>query len=118
MRTPWGVFLRSMAVWVLVALPFSPSIYALFRLGRGCFGPQPPGLEQSALGCLGISAVIAPFAAVFGPLSKDESPPINLWPGILLTALVIGALMASVRFGWRFYSPRTPDGALGKPGQG
>ena len=88
-------FSRAWVVWTLVAFPLSPSIYLLLWHGNRCFGPQPPGLEETPITCLVLMAGLAPFGAIFGTLSHDDSPPPNMWPGIFLTVLVIG-LTASI----------------------
>ena len=90
-------FTRVWLVWTLLSLLVSPSIYALIWHGNRCFGPQPPGLGEAPLTCLGSAAVLAPFAAIFGGLAKDDAPYPNMWPGILLTACILGAVAAAVQ---------------------
>ena len=88
-------FSRAWLVWSLVAFPLSPSIFVLLWHGNRCFGPQPPGLAEPPITCLAFMAAFAPLGAVWGTLGKDESAPPNMWPGIVLTTLVIG-LIASI----------------------
>ena len=88
---------RVWLVWTIVSFPISPSVYALIWHGDRCFGPLPPELWKSPLACLVSAAALAPFAAVFGGLAKDDAPPPNMWPGILLTACVLGAVAVAVQ---------------------
>jgi hypothetical protein len=82
----------------LLTLPFSPSIYFLILRGNRCFeAPAPLVIAGSPVKCLLDITVLAPFFAVFGGLAHDDGPEDNPWPGILLTALIIGVLLAMTR---------------------
>ncbi|MDB5705970.1 MAG: hypothetical protein JWN66_3086 [Sphingomonas bacterium] len=81
----------------LIALPFSPSIYALALHGDRCFGHVQPGSADGTPLCLVKFAALAPVAALMGPLAHDEGQTENIWPGIFLTALAIGMLVALIR---------------------
>lgn len=84
-------------VATLISLPFSPSIYALMWFGHRCFGPTPPGSTESPTACLTSFAIGAPFVALMGPLTHDDQPPDNVWPGILLTSVIIGIAFTMYR---------------------
>ena len=82
----------------LLALPFSPSIYLLITHGNRCFeAPAPLASAESPVDCLFGIAALAPFFAVFGGLAHDDGPVDSPWPGILLTALIIGVMFATIR---------------------
>jgi hypothetical protein len=82
----------------LMTLPFSPSIYFLILRGNRCFEvPAPLAIAESPVKCLLGITVFAPFFAVFGGLAHDNGPDDNPWLGILLTALIIGVLLAMIR---------------------
>lgn len=81
----------------LVALPFSPSIYWLIFYGHQCFDGSGFASIQSASMCLADSMMGAPGAALIGPLAHDDEPAPDVWPGIFLTAFIIGASFAVIR---------------------
>lgn len=90
----------------LLALPFSPSIYFLIIHGNRCFeAPAPLATADSPAECLFGITVFAPVFAVFGGLAHDDGPDGNPWPGILLTSLIIGVMLAAIRA--RFFRPRS-----------
>jgi hypothetical protein len=80
----------------LIALPFSPSIYAPALHGDRCFGHVQPGSADGTPLCL-VNSQRLHVAALMGPLAHDEDPTENIWPGIFLTALAIGMLVALIR---------------------
>jgi hypothetical protein len=72
----------------LVMLPFAPSAYAFYRIVPECFA-SPEGW-----GCEHLPAImlVAPLAIFIGPITHDEDPPLNPWPGVLLTAALLAAI--------------------------
>ena len=87
----------------LLALPLAPSIYWLTWYGHRCFDGSGPVSPDSAPLCLVKSALSAPFVFLLGPLAHDDESPLVIWPGVFLTALIIGASFAMIR-AYRSYS--------------
>ena len=93
-----GALAKSTLLWALLTLPAAPSIYVIAAHGNRCFGAQPSGLEQSPIECLITFAALAPIAALFGGLAHDDVDPPSMWPGILTTAIIIGGIVAVLRY--------------------
>ncbi|MEN2791546.1 hypothetical protein ABC974_18065 [Sphingomonas oligophenolica] len=81
----------------LLILPLSPSIYWLTLYGHRCFEGAGPVSPDSAPLCLVKSALEAPFVFLLGPLAHDDEQPPDVWPGVFLTALIIGVSFAMIR---------------------
>jgi organic hydroperoxide reductase OsmC/OhrA len=43
-----------------------------------------------------LSAYIAPFAVIFGPITHDEEEPPSLWPEVLLTAALLSLFITTL----------------------
>lgn len=91
---------RKTLFWTLAALPFSPSIAALILFGPDCYRPEQPG-DISSGSCLVNLTVMAPLGVAFGGLSSDEDPRAILGPATVMTALLLGALGATLQLTWR-----------------
>ena len=91
-------FLRCVAVWFVVALPFSPSVRAVYRDWSFCFSAQQRPFYPDPGMCLLNDAFIAPFAVIFGPLAGTVDDPINPWPAVLATALLLAVLLTTLSF--------------------
>jgi hypothetical protein len=86
-------WLRYGAVWFLIALPFSPSIYALVIGGPACFAYS---ASENPIECVALIAAFAPIAAIFGPIPDDQAQPISVLPQILVTAFVVALVLTAV----------------------
>ena len=78
---------RGVTLWFMLALPLSPSVWAVSQFGTRCFTPG-----ESAGDCLAHMVLLAPFYVLFGPIAHDEEEPPNPWPDVLLTALILAIL--------------------------
>jgi hypothetical protein len=91
---------RCVALWFMLVLPFSPSVWAVSLFGHRCFTPALG--SESAGDCMAHLVSLAPFYVLFGPIAHDEEEPPNPWPGVLLTALILAILFQwiSTRMIW------------------
>jgi hypothetical protein len=92
-------FGRCVAVWFVIVLPVSPSIWALCARCWVCFSPAWTSVGEEPAACLLSFAFFAPFAVIFGPLagSEEEESP-SIWPEILLTAILLALLITTLSF--------------------
>jgi len=81
---------RGVALWFMLALPFSPSVWAVSQFGTRCLTPELG--SESAGDCLTHMVLLAPFYVLFGPIAHEEEESPNPWPGVLLTALILASL--------------------------
>jgi hypothetical protein len=89
-------FALSAALWFLVALPFSPSLYVLCAAGVRC---SSHGVSDK-LGCFFDAAALspaAPYVLLLGPIAHNDEPPPNPYPGILGIALTLGVGIQAAR---------------------
>ena len=84
------------ALWFVIVLPISPSIWALCARGWVCFAPAWTSVGEGPVACLLGFALFAPFAAVFGPLGGIEADPPSIWPEILATAILLALLITTL----------------------
>ena len=87
-----AAFARRVAIWFVAVLPISPSVWGLCMGARHCFTTE--RLELAS--CLTLSAVVAPLALIFGPLAGTVDEPINRWPDVLATALLLALLITTL----------------------
>jgi hypothetical protein len=81
----------------LIVLPFAPSMWGLYCVAPYCLGGKFVPEEGGTAACFIKSAFIAPLAMILGPIAHDEEDPINPWPGVLLTALLLAGLVTVLR---------------------
>ena len=89
----WG---RCVALWFILVLPLSPSIWRLYTMGPTCFTPAWAGTGM--LNCLTGFALFAPFAVIFGPLGHDEDLAPSELPEVLGTALFLALVLTGLSF--------------------
>jgi hypothetical protein len=94
MKVTWMHIARSgRCIAFAIALPVSPSIWALCAVGPTCFQSAWTAQGENPLECLAIVAAVAPFAAMFGPIAHDEEEPPSMLPEVLLTAFLLAILI-------------------------
>jgi hypothetical protein len=86
---------RCIALWFLIVLPLSPSIWALCAIGPTCFDPLWTAQGEHPAECLAGLDLLAPFAAMFGSLAHDGEEPLSKLPEVLLTAFILAVLIRS-----------------------
>lgn len=90
-------FMRCVAVWFVVVLPFAPSVLGVYLSWSYCFSTS----HADPVGCFAFVTYLAPIAFVFGPLSGIVSEPINRWPDVLATALILAVFATTMSFACR-----------------
>ena len=86
---------RCVALWFVLLLPLSPSVWRLYAMGPACFIPARTAQGVDTADCLTPYAMVAPFAVIFGPIGHDEDDSPSELPQVLLTALLL-AFLATV----------------------
>ena len=87
-------FAHCVAVWFVVVLPMSLSIWRLYAMGPACFTPAWTSVGVEPVACLLGFAFFAPFAVIFGPIAHDEEEAPSELPEVLLTAALLALLSA------------------------
>ncbi|HEX9325392.1 MAG TPA: hypothetical protein VF915_02680 [Reyranella sp.] len=98
-------FTRCTAVWFFAVLPFSPSVWSIYMNSSYCFTSS----RDEPVYCFLLGASLAPFALIFGPLAGTVDEPINRWPDVLLTALILAVFATTLSLAFRQRSARRPD---------
>jgi hypothetical protein len=87
------------AIWFILMLPFSPSVWRVCAMGPACFTSAWIGTDP--LTCLAGFAFVAPFAVVFGPLGHDSELGPSELPEVLGTALLLAITIVGARITFR-----------------
>jgi hypothetical protein len=90
-------FARCVALWFVIVLPMSPTIWALCAKSWTCFTPAWSSVGVHPVECLAWLAFLAPFAAMFGPLAGTVEEPEDIWPDILFMARGVALLITTLR---------------------
>jgi hypothetical protein len=98
-------FTRCTAVWFFAVLPVSPSVWSIYMDSSYCFTSS----RDEPAYCFLLGASLAPFAVIFGPLAGTVDEPINRWPDVLLTALILAVFATTLSLAFRQRSARRPD---------
>jgi hypothetical protein len=89
----WG---RCVALWFVIVMPLSPSIWRLYAMGPTCFTPAWTAEGANPADCLAGFALLAPFAVIFGPLDHDEEDTPSELPEVVFTAFLLAILVTAV----------------------
>ena len=99
---------RRLALWFVLLLPLSPSVWRLYAMGPACFTPAWTAQGVQPADCLTMFATVAPFAVIFGPIAHEEDEDPSEVPDVLLTALLLAVLATVLSTLFRSLRPNKP----------
>lgn len=91
-------FVRSVAIWFVVVLPFAPWVWGAYMSSSYCRTDS--HLDPAA--CLFMAAYVTPFGLIFGPLAGTVDEPINRWPDLLVAAFILAVCATTLGVAWRW----------------
>jgi hypothetical protein len=85
-----------LAVWFIVLLPLSPSVWSVYVTEPYCFSRTRTEHGGNPVECLFDSAAEAPLALLLGPIAHDEDDPPSAVPKVLAIALLMATLATAL----------------------